>query len=184
VRTNIVLAAGSVIKPPLSMDQIKNIGPTWGSWKTWKTCGTDNVICHDLGKARELYQRAIQAVCNLYLPEKFFSQMSRPINVQFYQGDFLQEVRDLEDIIALHLVADRSDLVLLFGFNAANPGMISDRFEKHCVTNRLGLLRQVMVGNPDVQWVLVDHDRTLDQAFESITNLTCDTADNVLQLLS
>lgn len=180
---NTVIAAGFAVAPPLSVEILKNIGPTWGSWKTWGPCHTDNVICHDLFKARELLKRAIQAVCNFYLPEKFYHDLSRPTGVNFYQGDFLQDVHDLEDIIAMHLVADRSELVLLFGFDVANPGMIQDRLEKHRVTNRLGLLRQVLASNPDVQWVLVDHAKPPDAAFEALPNLTCDSLENVLQLL-
>lgn len=183
MRINIVYAADFKITAPMTPGIIKNIAPTWGSWKTWHHCHTDNVICHDLGKARELLQRAIQAVCNFYLPEKFHQELSRPVGVQWYQGDFTQDLQDLEDIIAMHLVADRSDLVLLFGFDLANPGMIEDRFEKHRVTNRLGLLRHTIVANENTQWVLVNHTQPVDKAFEPIANLTCDNLENVLQLL-
>lgn len=184
MRINIVFAAGYVIPESMSVETLKNIAPTWGSWKTWHGCNTDNVICHDLVKARELYARAIQAVCNFYLPEKFHHALSRPTGVQFYQGDFLQDVHDLEDIISMHLVADRSDLVMLFGFDLANPGMIDNRLEKHRVTNRLGLLRQIIIANSDTQWVLIDHAQATDSAFETIANLTCDSVENVLHLLS
>lgn len=183
MRVNVVYAATTPALDAGVKERIKKIGPAWGSWKTWTACQTDNVICHDLAKARELCHRAIQAVCNFYLPEKFFQPLNRPQGVQFYQGDFQQEAHDLEDVIALHLVADRSDLVLLFGFDLSTPVQSSDRMENHRITNRMGLLRQILASTADVQWVLVDPVGEIDSAFGSISNLTCDTLHNVLQLL-
>jgi len=183
MRVNLVYAAAASAPDPAVVEQLTAIGPAWGSWKTWSSCKTDNVICHDLAKARELTHRAIQAVCNFYLPEKFFQTLNRPPGINFYQGDFSQEVRDLEDVIALHLVADRSDLVLMFGYDLSTPIKSSDRMENHRMTNRMGLLRQVFVSYPDVQWVHVTASPNLDTAFESIPNLTCDSLNSVLQLL-
>jgi len=184
MRVNLVYAAGFQCDQAAdTVKQLRDIGPAWGSWRTWKSCNTDNVICHDLVRARELYKRAAQAVCNLYLPQKFFQPMNRPSGVNFYQGEFLQETQDLEDIIAMHLAASRSDLVLLFGFDLATLLAQSDALVNHSMTNRMGLIRQVLVANADVQWVLVDHDRDLDPAFQTIANLTRDKLENVLQLL-
>lgn len=182
---NINTVFASAFSMPHGVDpiDIKNLAPTWGSWKTWRDCHTDNVICHDLTKARELQKRAFHAVCNFYLPQKFYHPLGRPEKINFYQGDFLQEVQDLEDIVAMHLVSERSDIVLLFGFDLANPGQILDRMEKHVITNRLGLIRQAIASTPNTQWVLVDHDRDVDKAFLELSNLTCDSFQNVLQLL-
>ena len=109
--------------------------------------------------------------------------MQRPSGVKLYQGDFLQEAVDLEDVICMHLVADQSDIVLMFGFDLSNPGVIDDRLELHRMTNRLGLIRQSMVAAPDVQWILVDHAQVPDSAFGTLANLACDNISNVLQLL-
>ncbi len=183
MRINIVYAAGFQLPPALTAARMKDIGPTWGSWRTWRSCDTDNVVCHDLGQARELYQRAVQAVCNFYIPQKFYPAMNRPTGVKIYQGDFVQETVDLEDVICMHLVSDLSDLVLMFGFDLCNPGPIDDRMDRHRMTNRFGLIRQAMMSAKDVQWILVDHAQTLDTAFDTVPNLTCDTTENVLQLL-
>lgn len=184
LRTSIVFAAAYQLPASLAADRLKDIGPTWGSWKTWTMCATDNVICHDLSKARELHQRAIQAVCNFYVPQKFYQSLNRPNGINFYHGDFLPETDNLEDIIAMHLVAEQSDIVLLFGFDASSKPAVEDPLQRHIMLNRLGLIRQALIRNSEVQWILVDHPKSLDPAFGSVANLTCDSLKNVLTLLN
>lgn len=183
MRINWVYANGHQIDPAVNIDTIKSIGPSWGSWKTWRPCQTDNVICHDLAKCRELMQRAFQAVCNFYIPRGFYQDLGRPLGTRLYDGDFKSDVDDIEDIIAMHLVAASSDLVLLTGFDLGAKELPADPLEKHKLKNRAGLIRSVIVGYPDVQWVLIDHATELDVAYQNLSNLTCDSLKNVLQLL-
>jgi hypothetical protein len=180
---NIIYAAEFDLPDHDLPDSIKNIAPTWGSWKTWHQCRTDNVICHDLGKARELQKRSFHTVCNLYLPQKFHQLLGRPVGINYYQGEFLLDTLDLEDVISMHLVSASSDLVLMFGFDISNPGVVMDRMQKHRMTNRLGLIRQCIAANPDVQWALIDHAQDPDSAFQNLPNLTRDSLQNVLTLL-
>jgi hypothetical protein len=184
MRVNVVYASGYQLPDLIQPDTIKNIGPTWGSWTTWTKCATDNVICHDLVKARELLRRSVQSACNFYLPQKFYQPVQRPEGIHFYQGDFQQETLELEDIIAMHLASGSADLVLLLGFDLAKPQPIDDRYQRHRVTNRLGLIRQCMMSCDQIQWVLVDHDAELDPAFQNLPNLSCDKMPNVLHLLT
>ena len=183
MRTNWVFAAAYQMDAATDADAIKNIAPTWGSWKTWRSCGTDNVICDDVAKGRELFKRAFQAVCNFHVPRRHYQDFGRPVGARLYDGEFAEQVDDIEDIIALHLVSEISDLVLLVGFDLAKPPAIEDRFQRHKVQNRLGLIRSTIISHPDTQWVLVDHPGELDKGFQDITNLTCDSMPNVLQLL-
>jgi hypothetical protein len=183
MRINSVYASSYTPGATLSPTKIKDIGPTWGSWKTWQSCDTDNVVCHDLARARALLKRALQSVCNFYVPEILYQDLDRPMGVRWYQGDFRENCHDIEDIIAMHLSSAQSDLVLLLGFDLTIPGMIEDRLEQHRVRNRMGLLRSCIQNNSSVQWVLVDHPATPDKAFAALPNLTCDSASNVLQLL-
>jgi len=183
MRINTVYSAGYVAQPGVT-ESVKNIGPTWGSWKTWQACDTDNVICHDLGRARELCNRAMQAVCNLYLPQQFYQSTARPVGVQFYQGEFQEDTLDIEDVVAMHLVVPVSDLVLLMGFDLTRPAVMPDRLQQHRIRNRLGLIRSCISTNPDTQWVLIDHAPAPDDAFADLTNLTRDSWENVLQLLT
>ena len=171
---------GAVLTPV----KIKDIGSTWGSWRTWQSCDTDNVICHDLSRARELLKRALQAVCNFHAPQALYQDLERAQGVRWYQGEFREDCADIEDIIAMHLAAAQSDVVLLLGFDVSTPGVITDRLEQHRVRNRLGLLRGCIQNNSAVQWVLVDHAAAPDPAFMALSNLTRDSAENVLQLLS
>ena len=64
MRINLVYASAYQKPEKLTIDSIKDVAPTWGSWKTWRSYATDNVVCHDLGHARELLQRSLQSTCN------------------------------------------------------------------------------------------------------------------------
>lgn len=172
--------------PPLTidLDVIKSVGPSWGSWKSWRACGTDNVICHDLAQGKALIQRNFQTMCNFYVPRGSYQDLNRPTGVKLYDGDFREEVDDLEDIIAMHLAVSMSDIVLLVGFNFGKKEPLADKFKQHRQQNRFGLTRQVIANNPTVQWVLVDHPTQIDKSYSELTNLTCDNIDNVLKLLT
>lgn len=184
MRISWVYAEGYDLDPVIDVDRIKNIGPTWGSWRTWRSCSTDNVLCHDLSKARELTQRAFHAVCNFYVPKQYYESLLRPTGINLYDGEFTHEVDSVEDIIAMHLAAQGSDIVLLLGFDLSTPVVSEDdRFARHKTLNRHGLIRSAIVNNPNVQWVVVDHSEDLDKAYQTITNLTCDRMENVIQLL-
>lgn len=183
MRVNWVFSAKHSIGPEFDISTIKNIGATWGSWKSWRACGTDNVICHDRAKAQELLQRAFHSICNFYVPKKYYQELGRPTGLRLYEGDFAESVDDLEDIIAMFLVSSNSDLVLLSGFDFSTPPPAPDRLTQHKIQNRLGLFYQI-VSSSKAQWVLVDHPGDLDKAYSKLSNLTCDKMQNVLKLLS
>ena len=111
MQVNWVFADGHQLDPAIDIEKLKSIGPTWGSWRTWRSCGTDNVICHDRSKAEELLTRSFQTSCNFYIPKKYYQELNRPAGVKLYEGDFTQELDHIEDIIALHLIASTSDIV-------------------------------------------------------------------------
>lgn len=184
MRVNWAVASDYKIDPAINLDQIKSIGPVWGSYKTWRSCSTDNVICHEASKARELLDRAFQAVCNFYVPRSQYEFLQRPLGVKLYEGDFKEEVDNIEDIVTLHLVGAVSDIVLLLGYDLGTPQTTDDRLKKHKILNRHGLLHGVINNLPKVQWVVVDPPGDLDKAYKNLPNVTCDTMSNALQLLT
>lgn len=177
------VAAGFQLDPAVDLEAIKAVGAVWGSWQTWRSCSTDNVICHDRAKARELLDRAFQAVCNFYVPRAHYEFLQRPVGVRLYEGDYQQQVDDIEDIIALQLAASSSDIVLLLGYDLASITSKDDRFDQHKLVNRHGLIRSTIAGASQTQWVVIDHAGDLDRAYQTLPNLTCDTMANALQLL-
>lgn len=182
MRINWVFANAAALDPTVDLESIKNIGPSWGGWRTWRTCGTDNVICHDINKARDLLQRAFQAVCNFYIPKNSYQDLGRPLGAKLYDGEFKEEVNDIEDIVAMHLAASQSDIILLVGFDLCKP-VSDDKFEEHKIKNRLGLIHSVISKQNSVQWVLIDHKTEIDKAYQNLDNLSLDTLANALTLL-
>jgi len=183
MRINWVLASGYQFDPAVDIEVLKKIGPFWGSWSTWRGCGTDNVVCHNLSKSKELIKRKFQEGCNFYIPENNYQELNRPNQVKLYSGSYNLEVDNIEDIVAMHLASADSDLVLLAGFQLppiVDPG---DRFELHKIKNYYGLIHSLIASN-SAQYVLLDHPEEFDKSYRDLTNLTCDTLENVLQLLA
>ena len=182
MRVNWVFADGYKLSPTVNIEQIKNIGPTWGAWPTWHTCGTDNVICHSLTKAQELVAYGFQSRCNFYVPQQHYETLGSPTGVTQYQGNFEHEVDHAEDIVALHFVSSVSDLVLLVGFEFGKVAPPTDKSQQTKIQNYHGLVRTV-IGNSGPEWIVVDHPANLAPIYQDLPNLTCDTMENVLQLL-
>lgn len=184
MRVNWAVATSYSLDPTVNIDLIKGIGPLWGSWQTWRGCGTDNVICHSAAKARDLLDRAFQAVCNFYVPRTEYEFLKRPVGVKLYEGAYQEQVDDIEDIIAMHLCGSASDIVLLLGYDLAPMPDDLAKLDQHRMVNRHGLMRSAIANAAQTQWVVVDHPRDLDPAYQNLPNLTCDTMSSVLQLLA
>ena len=184
MRINWVVADATVIVPDVDITAIKNIASIWGSWRTWRAYQTDNVICHDPAKVDELLKRAFQVACNFYIPNSTYVALDRPLGVQLYEGDFVHDLDRKEEIVAMHLAASRSDIVLLVGFDFTEQPRNSDRMVEHQAQHHRGLAMQAIRDNAEIQWVLIDHPGKIHPAMADLPNLTQDTMNNVLELNS
>lgn len=176
-----VVADNASHNPYISFDQLKNIGSVWGSWKTWRNCQTDNVVCHDRGEANSLLNRGFQRQCNFYIPESNYQSLGRPPGVKLYKGDFQHEVTNQNEIVTLHLASSQNDILLLLGFDLTEKPDIQDRMTKHRWTNYKNLVRALITENSNRQWILVNHDGTADPDFKNLSNLSYDQIDNIVQ---
>ena len=181
---NWILANDYVPDPTIDLAQLRACGAFWGGWQTWRASGTDNVICHDTAKARELIHRAFHATCNFYVPNSAYAMLDRPQGVRLYEGEFVHDLDDHEEIVALHLTAGISDIVLLLGFDLAEVELPTDRLQRHRALNYRNLVRQAIKDNPNTQWVLVDHPQPIGKDFGELVNLTQDSMDNVIGMLT
>jgi hypothetical protein len=178
---NIVLSNRAEIDPAIDLKRVKELGSFWGGWRTWRSCQTDNVICHDMSKARELIDRNFHATCNFYIPNSAYISLDRPAGVKLYEGTFVHDIEDHEDIVAMHLATTTADIVLLLGFNFQEPVKLQDRLAEHKATNYRNLIRQVMADNPKTQWVILDHPAEFRKDLQNLPNLGKDTLINILQ---
>lgn len=181
-----VVATGYQLDPVLDIETIKHIGPIWGGYTTWRSCGTDNVVCHSVSRAQELVRRNFHQKCNFYTYHENFQIIGRPNNIKLYHGmgDFELAVDNIDDIVAMNLAASTSDIVLLLGFDFGNPEQPGDQFELHKITNRHGLIRSCIAQNSQVQWLVVDHSGVMNTRYAELSNLSSDKMENVLQLLA
>jgi hypothetical protein len=177
-----VLADSVIMDPLADVPKMKEIGSMWGSWKTWRGCSTDNVICHDMGKAQELIKRSFQSTCNFYIPNEAWVTLDRPDGVQLYEGKFLDEFQP-EEIVAMHLAASQSDIILLLGFDLTEKTKNPDRLLEHRAHVYRTLVKHCIEGNPEVQWVLVDHPGDVMKFMSKIPNLVKDSMETALSLL-
>ena len=179
-----VLSDTVMLDPLADLAILKNIGSFWGSWKTWRACDTDNVICHDMSQAQSLIKRQFQKQCNFYIPNSFYTLLNRPPDVKLYEGNFVHDVDQQEEIVAMHLSASTSNIILLLGFDFEDRPKHSDKLIEHRFQNYRNLVKQVIASNLNTQWVLVDHEGEIGKMFESLDNLTKDSLANVIELLS
>lgn len=184
MKVNWVLADSLVLDPMADLDAMKNCGSLWGSWRTWRSCQTDNVICHNMAKADELIKRSFNTVSNFYIPESVYVSLNRPESVNLYKGDFVHDVDQQEEIVAMHLALAGSDIILLLGFDLTEPVKNPDRLAEHRAHNYRQLVRQVIAANEQIQWVLVDHPGPIMKEMSSLENLSQDSLGNVLRLLA
>jgi len=178
------LADTAALDPAVDLDKLKNIGPIWGGWQTWRAWTTDNVKCHDVTQARSLVSREFHTRCNLHLPATAYKDLDRPVGVHLYQGDFHQSVDHPDDIVAMHLAAANSNIVLLFGFDLQPRDLEHDKLAKHQWHNYKNYAKHIILNNPDVQWVILDHAPKIDKDFKNLPNLLFDKLDNVLTQFS
>jgi hypothetical protein len=171
------------LDPTVDLATVKQIGSSWGSWKTWRQCQTDNVVCHDVKKANELVARNFQTLCNFYIPKSMFIELDRPQGVHLYEGDFVHDVDSREEIVAMHLVSGISDIVLLLGFDFSQKEISTDKLVEHKNKNYINLIKHVIADNSNTQWVLIDHHLPVVQEYKTLTNLTTDSLENVIKLL-
>ena len=178
---NWVLADSIVLDPTTDITQLKNLGSIWGSWQTWRSCQTDNVICNDPKKSADLIKREFQKTCNFYIPNSVYQQLTRPTGVRLYEGEFVHDVDHQEDIVAMHLAAGSSDIILLLGFDLTEKTPNPDKLVEHRACNYRGLVRQAIVDNDQIQWVLVDHPGPITKDLVDLSNLSTDIMENVLK---
>jgi hypothetical protein len=176
-----VFADTALLDPMANLSVMKEIGSSWGSWKTWRGCQTDNVICHNLEKAQDLVKRNFQNTCNFYIPNNNWVTLDRPDKVLLYEGNFLDEFQP-EEIVAIHLAACVSDIVLLVGFDWTEKTKNPNKLLEHRAHVYRTLIKHAMENNPEVQWVLVDHPEPVMKFLSKIPNLVQDTMENCLEL--
>lgn len=184
MKINWILSDSLVLDPTVNIDQLKNIGAFWGSWRTWRSCQTDNVICHDMSKAEELIKRAFHAVCNFYIPNSIYTSLDRPAGVKLYEGNFIHDVDRHEEIVAMHLSAGISEIVLMLGFDFSEQDKNPDKLAEHRETNYRNLTKQAMIDNPNTQWVMVNHLGAFRKDLQKVTNLSQDSLENVIGMLA
>ena len=183
MRINWVVADSTVFPPDVDITALKDIAAIWGGWRTWRGCSTDNVICADASKAHDLLKRKMNEMCNMYIPSSIYSQLDRPKNVRLYEGQFTFEIDNKDELISIQLVSGQSDVVLLLGFDWTAKSVSTDQLTAHRATNYQRFVRDTIKNNPDVQWVLIDHNGDVMPELAEFENLTVDSLDNVIELL-
>ena len=177
-----VLSDSAELDPTQNINELKKIGPLWGSWKTWRAYQTDNVICHDQVKASELIQRNFQSQCNLYIPDTVYAGLSRPNGVNVYAGEFVHDVIRQEEIVAVHLAASTSDIVIITGWDLTELEPGTDLLRASQLRHHRNLVRQAFINYNTIQWVIIDHLGKIDPNLTNLNNVVVDTLDTVLAL--
>jgi hypothetical protein len=161
---------------------LKNVAPTWGSCSVHNIYEIDNIVCNDLKQAKQLINHNIQDTSNFYLSADSHKTLGNPPNVKVYQGEFKDtNINNKDDIIALNLVTQRYDIILLLGFKFAKSKS-KDDINRHRQEAYLHNVRTIIKENADKQFVLVNYKGKLSKDFNALENLMRDSLSNVLEL--
>jgi hypothetical protein len=180
MRINWVVADSTIIDPSVDIDRLKALGPMWGGWKTWRSCSTDNVVCHDIAQARNLVNNNFHTRCNLHIPADAYQELDRPSGVKLYQGNFTQLIDRPDEIVSMHLASSVSDIVMLLGFELLQKPEATDKLNLHKYHNYTNYFRQIIESSNPVQWVLLDQAINKDNYLTGLTNIQFDNLSNIL----
>jgi len=84
----------------------------------------------------------------------------------------------------LHLVKDTSDIVLLGGLDLSLDEEESDKDIIHKKGNFLNSVHRLVKLSENVQWVVVDNATEIDERFANLSNITQDSAENIISYFS
>lgn len=171
-----ILAEHAILPANVSPNTLNSVAPIWSSWRNIRSYKADNAVCYDSNRAKQLLDLDWHQLCNLYVPTDL-QQKTKKSPVYAFGGTFDQDIVSHDDIVCCHLAASNNQVVLLLGFD------LTKHNTKPSQILYADLMYTTIETYPNTQWVLVNHSNDLQDRFRSLTNLTCDSMDNVLNLL-
>lgn len=174
MKISVVIANRTVIDPTINPENLKAIGETWGSWHQWHQSHPQNVLCHSVEQATKFVENNFHTACKLWTHERAFGG-KRP-DVYTYGGDFVHEIPDPEEIVALHLATSLSDIVVLVGFDWETLHT-TDSVQLHQRMVRDDLIQKIVEQRPSVQWVITSD---VPESLNKLPNVMSDTLQNIL----
>lgn len=175
---NWVVADATELDPGVDIDRLKSIGSVWGGWRTWRSCQTDNVICHNAVQAQRLVDQNFYSRCNFYVSNSLHAVLELPPQVHVYEGDFTHDIDHPDEVISMHLAAASSDIILLLGFDWTGTGPDQREIDYR------GLVAATVANHADKQWVVLDQSAPVRAELAKLPNFTQDTLTNVLAMFS
>lgn len=168
----------------IGFEKMKAVCPIWGSWESWRTCATDNIIVEDFSDARRLLDREINTKTNLWTHEENFDLLGRPESLSLHNITIEKSLRDKNDLVALALAGARHDLVMCVGFDLSFNEQETDKLERHEQKSYLTAIANILKGFNQTQFVFIDLPSDPPENFTELPNFTCDNIENVLALVS
>jgi hypothetical protein len=173
-----------IAKKVIDVNTLKDVAPTWGSCSIYNNYNVDNIICNDIKQAERLIQHNTQDSVNFYMSRDNFSTLGNPTNIKTFNGKFQDpNINFKDDIVALNIVTNLYDIILLLGFKFTKPKSKAEQLVKHKQLAYLHNVRTIIETNEDKQFVLVNYKGKLSNEFDSIENLSRDSLGNVLRLV-
>lgn len=169
-----VLAEHAVLPSSLTGNGLNSAAPVWSSWRHVRGYQVDNAVCYNMSVAQRLIDQGWHQLCNLYVPDNV-KHKNPTSQVSAFAGSFDLNIPSQDDIVCAHLAAAQSNVVLLLGFD-----LDRSTTEKQTYVD---LIYAVMESYPTVQWVMIDPIGKPESRFFELPNFTCDSIQNVLNLL-
>jgi hypothetical protein len=111
------------------------------------------------------------------------STLGNPPNIKTFQGEFDDSnINFKDDIVALNVVANLYDIILLLGFKFTKPKTSNNQLDKHKQLAYIHNIKSIIETHADKQFVLVNFKGKLSSNFSDLENLSRDSLTNVLEL--
>lgn len=177
MKISVVFANQAWVDPLVNLFDLRKVGTIWAAWNQWHQLFPHRTICHWYQESQRLIDAGFHRRCEMFVPETVFNALKKPRGVKSYGGEFLHEIPDPEELVAMFLAAAESDIVVLVGYNWALPDN-NDSMATYIAENRLAVIMDAIRGAPDVQWIIAGD--TVPEQLREFENVDSDTLENII----
>lgn len=173
----VVFANQTWVDPLIDLGKLRQVGTIWSAWNQWHQLLPHHTICHDMTRAKELIAGNFHHRTELFVPETVFNALNKPRGIKSYGGEFLHEIDQPEELIAMFLAASAADIVVLVGYDW-KPSDSNDALVTYAAENRMRVIRDAIKDSPNVQWIIAAE--AVPEQLKEFENVDHDTIENII----
>lgn len=181
-RISWILDDNSNCRPSYNVEEMRQIGPLWGGLDTYREWYTDNVVSLDLNESRTFVSRNLHLNANLHVPQTHYGSLDRPKGIRLFEHGYTELFPRQNQLCSIMLLGGHHDILLLLQFKV-NKNLTGDKLWDHNEKVYIRELKAAIASFEDTQFVAIDSSDDIAEELKELPNFTCDSYENVLELL-